>query len=65
MVDQYSLNIQAQLTMDIIDQELYPTKIAHHKHESVTNHDLKKHTIIPKQNKPKQLNKLKQSFKVS
>ena len=49
MVAQYSPNTQARLMINIIDQELYPTKIAYHKYESVTNHDLKKHTIIPKQ----------------
>ena len=63
MVGQYFPSIHAQLMIDIIYQEIYPTKIAYHKHESVANHDLKKHTIIPKQTN--QLNKPKQSFKVS
>ena len=48
MVAQHFPNIQAQLMIVMIDQVIYPTKIAYHKHESVTNQDLKKHKIIPK-----------------
>ena len=54
MIAQYFPNIKAQLMIYIFDQELYPKKLAYHKHESVTNHEETYHYTKTKQTKTNQ-----------